>query len=50
MPGIIYGMKILDQNVQGITLTIRWHWIPEEQPVFVRKFLNNFLTGAETSK
>jgi pimeloyl-ACP methyl ester carboxylesterase len=35
MPSIIYGMKILAQNVQGITVPNSGHFIPEEQPKFV---------------
>ena len=52
MPCIIYGMKILAQNVEGITLPNTGHWIPEEQPVFLVKLLNNFFSGksAETSE
>ena len=30
MPTIIYGMKILAQNVQGITVPNSEHYIPEE--------------------
>jgi pimeloyl-ACP methyl ester carboxylesterase len=49
---VVYGMKILAQNVQGIIVPNSGHWIPEEQPDFVIKLLNNFFTGkpAETSK
>ena len=52
MPTIIYGMKILAQNVQGITVPNSGHFIPEEQPVFLVKLLNNFFSGSptETSK
>jgi pimeloyl-ACP methyl ester carboxylesterase len=52
MPSIIYGMKILAQNVQGITVPNSGHYIPEEQPDFLVKLLNNFFSGnpAETSK
>ncbi|MFL6406625.1 MAG: alpha/beta fold hydrolase [Nitrososphaeraceae archaeon] len=35
MPTIIYGMKILAQNVQAITVPNSGHFIPEEQPDFV---------------
>ena len=35
MPTVIYGMKILSQNVQGITVPISGHYIPEEQPDFL---------------
>jgi pimeloyl-ACP methyl ester carboxylesterase len=54
MPTIIYGMKMLAQNVQGVTVPNSGHFIPEEQPVFVVKSLNNFFSGntttTETSK
>src|SRR5215217_76417 len=52
MPTIIYGMKILAQNFQGIVVLNSGHFIPEEQPVFVVNSLNNFLSGepTETSK
>jgi pimeloyl-ACP methyl ester carboxylesterase len=49
MPSIIYGMKILAQNVQGVTLPNTGHFIPEEQPVFVVKSLNNFFSGNSTT-
>ena len=45
----LYGMKILAQNVQGIILPNTGHWIPEEQPVFVVKLLNNFFSGKPTA-
>ena len=45
MPTIIYGMKILAQNVQGITVPNSGHFIPEEQPDVVVKLLNNFFSG-----
>ena len=48
MPTIIYGMKILAQNVQGITVPNSGHYIPEEQPDFVVKILNNFFSGNST--
>jgi pimeloyl-ACP methyl ester carboxylesterase len=35
MPTIIYGMKILAQNVTGITVPNSGHYIPEEQPKFL---------------
>jgi pimeloyl-ACP methyl ester carboxylesterase len=53
MQTIVYGMKILAQNVQGVTVPNSRHFIPEEQPVFVVKLLNNFFSGnssMETSK
>jgi pimeloyl-ACP methyl ester carboxylesterase len=48
MPSIIYGMKILAQNVQGITVPNSGHWIPEEQPQFVINQLSNFF-GSNTT-
>ncbi|MGA9927654.1 MAG: alpha/beta hydrolase [Nitrososphaeraceae archaeon] len=49
MPTIIYGMKILAQNVQGITVPNSGHYIPEEQPKFVIdqlfKFFGNSTNG-----
>jgi pimeloyl-ACP methyl ester carboxylesterase len=53
MPTITYAMKILAQNVTGITVPNSGHFIPEEQPVFVVKSLNNFFnvnSTKETSK
>jgi pimeloyl-ACP methyl ester carboxylesterase len=50
MPTIIYGMKILAQNVQGITVPNSGHFIPEEQPVFLVKSLNNFFSGNSTTE
>jgi pimeloyl-ACP methyl ester carboxylesterase len=49
---IVYGMKILAQNVQGVTVPNSGHYIAEEQPVFLVKSLNNFFSGkpTETSK
>jgi hypothetical protein len=38
-------MKILAQSVQGITVPNSGHYIPEEQPDFVVKLLNNFFGG-----
>jgi pimeloyl-ACP methyl ester carboxylesterase len=48
MPTVIYGMKILAQNVTGIIVPNSGHFIPEEQPVFVVKILNNFFSGNPT--
>jgi pimeloyl-ACP methyl ester carboxylesterase len=52
MPSVVYGMKILAQNVEGITVPNSGHWIAEEQPDLVIKLLNNFFSGnpTETSK
>ena len=49
MPTIIYGMKLLAQNVQGIKVPNSGHFIPEERPDFVIKTLDNFF-GGNTSK
>ena len=46
MPSIIYGMKILAQNVQGITVPNSGHWIAD----FVIKLLNNFFSGNSNTK
>jgi len=48
MPTVIYGMKILAQIVQGFIVPNSGHWIPEEQPVFLVKLLNNFFSGNST--
>jgi pimeloyl-ACP methyl ester carboxylesterase len=48
MPTVIYGMKILAQNVQGITVSNSGHFIPEEQPDFVIKALDNFFAANST--
>ena len=45
MPTIIYAMKILAQNVTGITVPNAGHFIPEEQPDFVVNSLNKFFSG-----
>jgi pimeloyl-ACP methyl ester carboxylesterase len=42
IPVVIYGMKILAQNVQGVTVPNSGHFIPEEQPVFVVDLLFKF--------
>jgi pimeloyl-ACP methyl ester carboxylesterase len=49
MPTIIYGMKILAQNVQGVTVPNSGHFIQEEQPVFLVRLLNNFFSGNSTT-
>jgi pimeloyl-ACP methyl ester carboxylesterase len=49
MPTVIYGMKILAQNVTGITVPNSGHFIPEEQPDVVVKLLNNFFSGNSTT-
>jgi pimeloyl-ACP methyl ester carboxylesterase len=48
MPTVIYEMKILAQNVQGITVPNSGHYIPEEQPDFVIKALDNFFGSNNT--
>jgi pimeloyl-ACP methyl ester carboxylesterase len=50
MQTIVYGMKLLAQNVTGITVPNSGHFIPEEQPVFVVKSLNNFFSGNSTTE
>jgi len=42
MPTIIYGMKILAQNVTGITVPNSGHFIQEEQPKFLTDQLLKF--------
>jgi pimeloyl-ACP methyl ester carboxylesterase len=42
-------MKILAQNVTGITVPNSGHWIPEEQPDVVVKLLNNFFSDNSTT-
>ena len=42
MSSIEYGMKILAQNVTGITVPNSGHWIQEEQPQFVIEQLAKF--------
>src|SRR5215204_5548754 len=49
MPSVIYGMKILAQNVTGITVPNSGHFIPEEQPYIVVKLLNNFFGNNNTN-
>jgi pimeloyl-ACP methyl ester carboxylesterase len=44
-----YGMKLLAQNVTGITVPNSGHFIPEEQPDVVVKLLNNFFSGNSTT-
>ena len=49
MPTVIYGMKILAQNVTGITVPNSGHYIPEEQPDVVVKLLNKFFSVNSTT-
>ena len=41
---IVYGMKLLAQNVQGIIVPNSGHYIAEEQPDVVVKLLNTFFS------
>jgi pimeloyl-ACP methyl ester carboxylesterase len=52
MSAVINGMKMLAQNVTGITVPNSGHYIAEEQPDVVVKLFNKFFGGnpAETSK
>jgi pimeloyl-ACP methyl ester carboxylesterase len=50
MPTVIYGMKILAQNVTGIKVPNSGHFIPEEQPDFVVKSLNNLFSSKPTTE
>jgi pimeloyl-ACP methyl ester carboxylesterase len=50
MPAVIYGMKLLAQNVTGITVPNSGHYIAEEQPDVVVKLLNNFFGGNSNTK
>ena len=49
MPGLIYGMKILAQDVRAVIVPNSGHWIAEEQPQFVIKQLANFFGGKATN-
>jgi pimeloyl-ACP methyl ester carboxylesterase len=42
-------MKMLAQNVTGITIPNSGHFIQEEQPDVVVKLLNNFFSGNSTT-
>jgi hypothetical protein len=44
MPTVIYGMKILAQNVQGIKVPNSEHYIPDAQPQFVIEQLAKFFS------
>jgi pimeloyl-ACP methyl ester carboxylesterase len=50
MPSVIYGMKILAENVTAIKVPNSAHWIPEERPDFVIKMLDNFFGVGNTIK
>jgi pimeloyl-ACP methyl ester carboxylesterase len=41
-------MKALAQNARGIQVPNSGHWIPEEQPDFIIKLLDNFFGGNST--
>jgi pimeloyl-ACP methyl ester carboxylesterase len=47
MPTVIYGMKILAQNVTGIKVPNSGHFIPEEQPQFLADQLLKFFGNAK---
>ena len=49
MPATMYGMKQLAYDVTGVVVPNSGHWIPEEQPVFLVKLLNNFFSGNSTA-
>jgi pimeloyl-ACP methyl ester carboxylesterase len=49
MPSVVYGMKILAKNVEGIKVPNTGHFIPEEQPQFVIKQLANFFGKNNTT-
>jgi pimeloyl-ACP methyl ester carboxylesterase len=48
-PTAEYGMKILAQNVTGITVPNSGHFIQEEQPQFVIEQLAKFFSGNSTT-
>ena len=43
MPSVVYGMKMVAQNVQGITVPNSGHWIPEKAASFSSKVTRQFL-------
>jgi pimeloyl-ACP methyl ester carboxylesterase len=47
MPTVIYGMKILAQNVTGIIVPNSGHFIQEEQPQFLAEQLLKFFGNAK---
>ena len=47
MPTVIYGMKVLAQNITGITVPNSGHFIPEEQPQFLTDQLLKFFGNAK---
>ncbi len=50
MPSLVeYGMKLLAQNVTGITVPNSGHYIAEEQPDFVIEQLVNFFGGSNST-
>lgn len=50
MPSIIYAMKILAQDVEGITVPNSGHWIPEELPGFVINQLYKFFGNGTSTR
>jgi pimeloyl-ACP methyl ester carboxylesterase len=50
MPGLLYAMKILAQDVKAVIVPNSGHWVPEEQPQFVIKQLANFFAGSNSTK
>jgi pimeloyl-ACP methyl ester carboxylesterase len=51
LPGnfALYSTQQLAANVQGITVPLSGHWIPEEQPDFVIKQLDNFFGASNNT-
>ncbi len=48
-PSIIYGMKILAQNVQRIIVPNSGHWIPEERQFVIKQLANFFGSNGSTT-
>ena len=48
VPGIVYGMQQIAENVTGIRVPNSGHFIAEEQPQFVINQLSNFF-GTNTT-
>jgi pimeloyl-ACP methyl ester carboxylesterase len=51
LPGnfALYSIQQLAANVQGITVPLSGHWIPEEQPDFVIKEITNFFGSSNNT-
>jgi pimeloyl-ACP methyl ester carboxylesterase len=47
MPSIVYGMKILAGNVEGVKVPNSGHWIADEQPEFLTYELLKFFGNAK---